>query len=105
MKSYFRLSIAIAMSLAVVLPHAQAESEYLGKPLNYWVSQATQENRSEDLSKVVKALASAVADEDPSVKVAAADALAKLGPAAEPAVMVLVTTMRSLSVSTASPCG
>ena len=52
--------------------------EFHGRPLGYWVSQATAEGGPEDLEKTVAALSAAVLSGDPSVKVAAADAPAAL---------------------------
>jgi outer membrane protein assembly factor BamB len=63
---------------------------FLGEPLDYWVSQATGTTRAEDLNRIVEALSEAVRSEDPGTKVAAADALAVLGPDALPAVPALL---------------
>jgi outer membrane protein assembly factor BamB len=62
----------------------------LGRPLDYWVSQTTGTTRAEDLNRIVEALSEAVRSEDPGTKVAAADALAVLGPGALPAVPALL---------------
>ncbi len=65
-------------------------AEFHGRPLSYWVSQATRERGPENVEKTVAALGAAVLTEDPSVKVAAADALAGLGPKAKPALPALL---------------
>ena len=51
-------------------------------------------NGSESLVDVVKALTEAVSNDDPAAKVAAADALATLGKAAQPALPVLLDQLR-----------
>ena len=61
-----------------------------GKPLTYWVAQATREGGPENLDKTVSALSTALKMDNPMVKVAAADALAVLGPKAKNAVPVLL---------------
>ena len=61
-----------------------------GKPLGYWVSQATAEDGPADLQRTVAALTAAVSNDDPSVKMAAADALAALGPKAKAALPTLL---------------
>lgn len=61
-----------------------------GRPLAYWAKQAADTNRSESVARVVKALTEAVSNENPSAKVAAADALATLGKTAKPALPVLL---------------
>ena len=61
-----------------------------GKPLSYWVSQATAEDGPENLDRTVAALTAGVLDDDPSVKLAAADALAVLGPKAKEALWALL---------------
>ncbi len=57
-------------------------SEDESRPLEYWVAQATAEGGPEDLDATVSALSDAVLEDDPEVKVTAADALAVLGPRA-----------------------
>lgn len=69
---------------------SDTEARGAGRPLAYWISQAVGTDRSEDLDTIVQALAEAVASSDPTAKVAAADALATLGRAAEPALPVLL---------------
>ena len=82
---------AMAFSLTTATDAQQAAApRFAGKPLDYWVAQATAEDRSESVASVVEALAEAVRSEDHSTKVAAADALAALGPDAEPAVPALI---------------
>ena len=61
-----------------------------GRPLGYWVSQATAEGGPANLERTVAALRAAVANDDPSVIMAAADALAVLGPKAKPALPILM---------------
>jgi len=58
------------------------EPAFHGKALSYWVSEATGKDGPADLEKTVAALSAAVLDDDPETKVAAADALAVLGPKA-----------------------
>jgi len=60
------------------------------QPLSYWLSQAAQTERSESLDRIVEALSQAVRSEDYSAKVAAADALSALGPAALGAMPALI---------------
>jgi outer membrane protein assembly factor BamB len=75
---------------------AQGSGEDLvisGQPLQYWTQQASMTNRSETVAKVVRALTDAVSQENPSAKVAAADALASLGRAAKPALAVLLNQL------------
>ncbi len=61
-----------------------------GKSLTYWVLQASGEKRSESVGAIVSALIEGVRQEDFSVKVSSADALATLGADAKPAVPVLL---------------
>jgi hypothetical protein len=64
--------------------------EFRGRPLDYWLSQATAENGPNDLDETVAALCEAVSGDNPNVKRDAADALAVLGPKAKEAVPVLL---------------
>jgi outer membrane protein assembly factor BamB len=66
---------------------------FWGKPLSYWVSQATGTERSENVDRIVAALSEAVRGEDYSTKVAAADALSALGPGALPALPGLLAQL------------
>ncbi len=82
---------AMAFSVTAATDAQQAATpRFAGKPLNYWISQAAAEDRAESVASIVDALAEAVRSEDHSTKVAAADALAALGPDAEPAVAALI---------------
>lgn len=63
---------------------------FLGEPLSYWLSQAARTERSENLTRIVDALSQAVRSEEHSAKVAAADALSALGPAAMAATPALI---------------
>jgi len=64
--------------------------EFRGRPLHYWAAQAGAADRAESPDDIVAALSMAVRHENPSVKVAAADALAVLGPGAKAAVPTLL---------------
>ncbi len=95
-----RLLVLFSVVVAVVacqsqLAIAQADSakkasQFHGRSLSYWVSQATAENGPTDLDKTVAALCEAVSGDTPNVKRDAADALAALGPKAEKAVPTLL---------------
>jgi outer membrane protein assembly factor BamB len=65
-------------------------AEIDGKPLEYWVGQATSEDGPEHLDKTVAALSKALSSDDNTVRVAAADALAVLGTDAKAAMPALV---------------
>lgn len=90
---------AVAQSTEAPRPSADAKTQppaapsFLGKPLSYWLSQATGTERAESLDRIVDALSQAVGRDDYSTKVAAADALAALGPAALPAAPVLIAQL------------
>lgn len=79
-----------AISIPGDVRAADAEVQFAGHPLGYWVAQAEAAERSQPLERVIEALADAVRAEDPATKVAAADALGTLGPAALPAVPALI---------------
>jgi outer membrane protein assembly factor BamB len=66
---------------------------FAGKPLEYWVAEAGKPDRSERVERIVDALAQAVSHDDHSTKVAAADALAGLGPDALDAVPALIAQL------------
>ena len=68
-----------------------AEVLFRGHPVEYWVKQARDPNAAKDVA--VAALAEAVLSENPLTKVAAADALATLGPAAKDAVPALLAQL------------
>lgn len=70
------------------------EPAYLGKPIGYWTQQASAADPSEKVSKTVEALSLALDSEEPSVVVAAADALAGIGPEAAPAAKKLAGLLR-----------
>ena len=61
-----------------------------GRPLRYWVSQAGAEAGPVNLERTVAALSTAVSNDDPSVILTAADALAVLGPQAKAALPTLL---------------
>jgi len=84
------LVVSIIGATAFSKPAMAKDPVVAGRALSYWIAQATGADRSEDLGQVVTALSSAVASEDPSVKVAASDALAFLGVSAKPALPVLL---------------
>ncbi|MFZ5830057.1 MAG: HEAT repeat domain-containing protein, partial [Planctomycetota bacterium] len=68
-----------------------------GQPLKYWIAQTTAKEPAVDRGKVIAALAEAVGNNDATVKVAAADALATFGPdskAAMPALLPLLSDSR-----------
>ncbi|MEE8451515.1 MAG: PQQ-binding-like beta-propeller repeat protein [Thermoguttaceae bacterium] len=69
---------------------------YLENPLSYWVEQAGAAE-PEDRDKTVEALALALSDEAPEIRVAAADALASFGPDAEAAAEALAGQLGHLS--------
>jgi outer membrane protein assembly factor BamB len=73
---------------------AAAEPTYLGKPIGYWIGQARAADPSEDVAKTVEALTLALDSEELSVVVAAADALAAIGPEAAPAAKKLAGLLR-----------
>jgi len=79
-----------AWCLPLVGHEDDAELVVSGRPLNYWVQQATDADRSEPVAKVVQALTEAVSRENPLAKVTAADALGTLGKASKPALPVLL---------------
>ncbi len=90
---------AVAPSAEASRPSADAKTQppsalsFLGQPLSYWLSQATGTERTESVDRIVDALSRAVGRDDLSTKVAAADALAALGPAALPAAPVLIAQL------------
>lgn len=61
-----------------------------GLPLGHWVEEATRDSGPGDLGRTVGALTAAVRHENPKVKVAAADALAVLGPRGKGALPALL---------------
>lgn len=67
--------------------------EYQGKPVSYWVAEARSERGRKEPAKIVEALTAALSDEVAEVRVAAADALGELGPAAKPAAAALVAQL------------
>jgi len=93
-RSALRSSVAVLALGALIGPiQIQAgdpTATFDGRPVDYWVEQAGADRRSEDLDRIVKALAEAVGNEEFSVKVKASDALAMLGEAAKDAVPALL---------------
>jgi outer membrane protein assembly factor BamB len=69
---------------------ADADPQYDGRPLSYWVAQASREAGPENLDATVQALGAALSHESHEVRVAAADALAVLGPKATAAIPPLL---------------
>ena len=95
LKRLFELCLMVAIIAVVGIPFGSAEDDALlvqiqDKPLSYWVSQATRDRGPDDLEQTVSALGLALGMDDPMVKVAAADALAVLGPKAAKAVPALL---------------
>ena len=64
-----------------------------GKPLDYWVSSVSTDLDREDSKATVEALSLALSADDIAVRVAAADALAVLGPRAKAAMPALVSQL------------
>ncbi|MHC4758888.1 MAG: outer membrane protein assembly factor BamB family protein [Planctomycetota bacterium] len=64
-----------------------------GKPLDYWISSVSTDLSEEELDATVEALSSALSSDDIAVRVAAADALAVLGPRGKAAVPALVSQL------------
>lgn len=97
----FGLSGAPAAGQATGRPDASADAQaqassaplFLGKPLSYWLSQVADAEKSENLDNIVAALSQAVRNEDHETKVAAADALAALGPDALAATPALIAQL------------
>ena len=69
---------------------------FAGKPLSHWLDEAARDQTPEQRAPTVAALALAVEHEDPATKVAAADALAQLGPHAIPAMSSLLKQLAHL---------
>ena len=93
-----RIAIAIVLSITCQsLLGSTAAAEVVdslrieGQKLAYWIAEATDANGPKDLKKTVTALSDAVQQDDPKVKVAAADALAALGPKAKSALPALLS--------------
>ncbi len=66
------------------------ESAAGAKSVSFWVARVSDDLSGEDLEATVEALTLALEDEDGSVRVAAADAIAVLGPRAKDAVSALI---------------
>ena len=80
----FVLVAATACQTSFLSPQQPKETPvFQGRPLQYWVSQATAKNGPNNLDKTVAALREAVLSDDPGVKQTAGDALAALGPKAK----------------------
>ena len=90
------LVIVVAIALACQPTWALGEDDsanaagFKGKPLAYWVGQASAPGGPKDLDLTVAALCEAVESDNPNAKRDAADALAVLGPKAEAAVPTLL---------------
>ncbi|MHC4842451.1 MAG: outer membrane protein assembly factor BamB family protein [Planctomycetota bacterium] len=78
---------------SVVLAEQHKEAEIDGKPLDYWISRASSDLSEEELKVTVEALSKAMSSDDIGVRVAAADALAIVGPDAKAAVPALVSQL------------
>jgi hypothetical protein len=94
----FNVMLCIAMILVIWSSPSLAQDSGIdlaisGKPLSFWISEATNTDRSESVDRVVKALTQAVSSENHAAKVAASDALATLGVAAKPALQVLLAQL------------
>jgi outer membrane protein assembly factor BamB len=100
----FQLSLTLPYTHAGSHPSSEAGHEnseksdsgnfvVSGKPLNYWVSSVSTDLNPEDLKATVEALSLALSSDDIAVRVAAADALAVLGPRAKAAVPALVSQL------------
>lgn len=89
-RTLLALGVLMASGLAGA---AGAPATFGGRPLDYWLEQAESDARSVDLDRLVEALAEAVAGEEVSVKVRAADALAILGEGAKGAVPALLEVL------------
>ncbi|MHC4759243.1 MAG: HEAT repeat domain-containing protein, partial [Planctomycetota bacterium] len=87
------------LQFSTVLVQAESEksgfSDFVvsGKPLDYWISNVSKDLSEEELKATVEALSSALSTDDIAVRVAAADALAVLGPRAKAAVPALVSQL------------
>jgi outer membrane protein assembly factor BamB len=115
MKSLLLLSVA-TLSIgwngvcALAEPNEAVDSVTIhGEPLRYWVTQASADEGPEDLEKTVTALSSAVQNDNPKIKVRAADALAVLGPRAKVALPALLAQFAHefpwVRVSCQAACG
>lgn len=91
------IGAGLGMPSGVVEAAGQAggadDALFQGKPLDYWLTQAREKNSTVDVKLTVLALAEAVESEDALAKVAAADALAELGPQAEPALPAMLAQL------------
>jgi len=92
----FLLFSVLAMAIVCQAPmllaqQAKGTSVFQGRPLEYWVAQATAEGGPSDLDATVAALHEAVLSDDPNAKRDAADALAALGPKAKAALPALLS--------------
>ncbi len=96
MRNRLPLTLVIAL-LFVMLPSVASGSEVDvvsvevdGQPLSHWIAQAASQDGPDNLDQTVTALSKAVLHDDPKMKVAAADALASLGPKAKKALPALL---------------
>lgn len=89
----FPVLVMAAACWAPLLPAQEAKESavFQGRPLHYWVDQATAEAGPGDLDATVAALSEAVLSDDPNAKRDAGDALAALGPKAKAALPALLT--------------
>ena len=96
MRTSFSLSLVLASLLLGLTSGASASDpavesiEVEGRPLSHWINQATADEGPEELAQTVAALSKAVLNDNPKMKVAAADALATLGPNAKDALPALL---------------
>lgn len=85
------VAVAVACQTPLLLAQdAKNTAEFQGKPLAYWVAQATAEAGPNDLDATVAALREAVLGDEPNAKRDAGDALAVLGPKAKAALPALL---------------
>ena len=94
-KRFVKMSFLVAILVAFAGSLGAADDDTLtvqiqNKSLGYWVTQATQDSGPQDLQQTVSALSAALEMDNPMIKVAAADALAVLGPRAAKAVPALL---------------
>jgi outer membrane protein assembly factor BamB len=74
-------------------PAADEQAVFLGRPLAYWVQQASAAQRQEGPARIAQALTAALESNQPKQQVAAVDALQMLGPDAQGAIDALVRTL------------
>jgi outer membrane protein assembly factor BamB len=83
------LLVCVALGLASSAV-AQSDPVYRGRPLKFWVEQASAAEGPKDVDATIGALCEALENNDPNVKRRAGDALALLGPKAKAALPALI---------------